>query len=170
MNPDSEPWAALLEKLPADDYATAQQVCKELLAGGPAVVVKLAQMVGEPGDKKGIKPHYALHGLVAYTGRPGAEAERKQLAATLAAQLATDLSDEVKSFLVEQLRLCAGPDEVPALATLLHNDRLCEPAAQALQSIGGPAALKALRAAQKTAAGKRKATVDQAVEILSRSE
>jgi hypothetical protein len=161
--------AAVLEKLPADDYAAAQQVLGEVISGGPKAVRELIVAVGEKfGDPAGAKPKYAVHGVVMYAGRPGAEAERKMVAAALAEELQADHSDELKAFVCRQLQLCGGDAEVPALAALLESDRLCEPAAQALQAIGGDAAAKALEAAQSKATGGRKATLDLAVEFVSR--
>ncbi len=159
----------VLEKLPADDYETAQSLCEKLLAGGAETIEQLVEMVGERfGVPDGAKPKYALHGLVHHACRPGNDGGRKLLAETLAKQLSAEHSDELKAFIVRQLQLCGRADEVPALAKLLDGDRLCNPATQALVAIGGDAALKALRDAQPKAEGSRKVAVDQAVEILSK--
>lgn len=161
--------AEILEKLPAEDYEAARQVCEKLIDGGPAVIGQLVGMVGDEfGDPGGAKPKYALHGLASYASRPGADAQRKLLAETLAGQLSADHSDELKAFIVRQLQLCGRPEEVPALAGLLSSDRLCNPATQALAAIGGDRALKALRDALPKAEGSRRAAIGQAVEILSR--
>jgi len=161
--------AEILERLPADDYETAGRLCERLLAGGPAVIERLVEMVGDEfGDPNGVKPKYALHGLASYASRPGADGQRKLLAETLAEQLAVDHSDELKAFLVRQLQLCGRPEEVPALAKLLASDRLCNPATQAMLAIGGREALTALRDALPTAGGSREVAIRQAVEILSR--
>lgn len=158
----------ILEKLPADDYRTAGQLCERLLAGGPAAMEKLVAMVGDEfGNPEGVKPKYALHGLAHYASRPGAEQHRKLLAETLAKELSADHSDELKAFLVRQLQLCGRPEEVPALAKLLDSDRLCNPATQALAAIGGDRALRALREALPKAEGSRKTAISQAAEVLS---
>ena len=159
----------MVGELPADDYQTAQGLCEKLLAGGADTIERLVEMVGDQfGDPDGVKPKYALHGLVHHACRHSNAGARKLLAETLAGQLSADHSDELKAFVVRQLQLCGGPDEVPALAKLLDSDRLCNPATQALVAIGGIAALKALREAQPKSEGSRKVAVDQAVEILSR--
>ena len=158
----------IFEKIPAESYQAAQQIGKKLVAGGSAAVVELVGLVGDEfGDPKGVKPKYALHALVIYASRPGAENERKMVAQALAGQLAADHSDELKAFIVRQLQLCGQPEEVPALAGLLGDDRLCEPATQALLAIGGEGALGALRAAMPNAKGKRQVTLGQAVKVLS---
>lgn len=161
--------AEILEKLPADDYQTAGQLCERLLAGGPATIEQLVRMVGDVfGHPKGVKPKYALHGLASYASRPGAERQRRRLAEALAAQLSADHSDELKAFIVRQLQLCGRPEEVPALAGLLSSRRLCNPATQALVGIGGDAARMALRDALPMSGGSRRGAISQALETLSR--
>lgn len=54
------------------------------------------------------------------------------------------------------------------LAKFLSDDKLCEPATQAMLAIGSEAALAAFREALPKAEGKRKVTINQAVELLSR--
>ncbi len=161
--------AAVLEKLPCDEYATAEALFDRLLAGGPDTIRELVAAVGPKfGDPAGAKPKYAIHGLALYVGRGGSDGQRRLVAAALARELDAEHSDELKAFVCRQLQLCGTAGEVPALAALLKSDRLCEPAAQALQAIGGEAAQKALGAAQAKAAGDRKRTLDQAVEFVSK--
>ena len=160
--------AAVLEKLPCDEYATAEKLFEQLLAGGPDAIRQLVVAVGPKfGDGDGVKPKYAVHGLTVYAARPGADGQRRVVAGALAKELGAKHSDELKAFVCRQLQLCGTAGEVPALAGLLESDRLCEPAAQALQAIGGDAALKTLRGAQAKADGDRKRTLDQAVEFVS---
>jgi hypothetical protein len=161
--------AKIIEKLPADDYDQAQQICEDLLAGGPGDIETLIGMVGDEfGDAKGVKPKYALHGMVSHACRPGAEKHRKMLAETLARQLAMEHSDELKAFVIRQLQLCGSNAEVPALAKLLTDSRLCNPAAQALTAIGGDTSLRALKDAQRVANGECKVAIEQAIDALSR--
>ena len=129
--------AATIDKLPADDYETGRAVCEKLLAGGADTVRKLVELVGnEFGDPAGVKAKYALHGLVMHAARPGAEKQRKLVAETLAGELAAEHSKELKAFLCRQLQLCGRRQDVPALAKLLEDERLGEPARQAIQAIG----------------------------------
>ena len=136
----------ILDRIPAQSYEAAEQLGKELLAGGPEQIGELVAMVGDEfGDPKGVKPKYALHGLVMHAARPGAERQRKMLAETLSGELGAKHSKELKAFLCRQLQLCGRAREVPALARLLDDDRLGEPARQAIQAIGGDAARNVLR-------------------------
>lgn len=160
--------AALLKKLPAQSYEQAGEIGETLAAGGADTVRTLVVLVGDEfGDPDGAKPKEALHGLVIYASRPGADAQRKVVAETLAEELSAEHSDELKAFLIRQLQLCGREQEVPEIARLLASDRLCEPATQALLAIGGKSAGQALQTALKNASGPRKATLSQAVDSLS---
>ena len=160
--------AEILDKLPAQSYEEASQIGEKLISGGPDSVKRLVDMVGDEfGVPDGAKPKYALHGLVIYASRPGADRERKMVAKALAAELDAEHSDELKAFICRQLQLCAGGDEISALAHQLSSDRLCDPATQALQAIGCQGSLAALEKALSKAPGDRKATIRQAVDILT---
>lgn len=160
----------ILKGFPAEDYALAGALCRKLLDGGAATIEKLVETVGDRfGDPEGVQAKYAVHGLVHYASRGGAAADRKLLAETLAAQLSGAHSDELKAFVVRQLQLCGRAEEVPALAKLLASERLCKPAVQALQAIGGDEALQALRDALPQASGACKEAIGLAVAILSQS-
>jgi hypothetical protein len=164
----SDRLAELIEGFPADDYDTAHKLCEQLLAGGAATVKQLVGMVGDEfGDPKGVKPKYAVHALVVYAARPGDDNQRKMVAETLAGELQSDHSDELKAFLCRHLQWCGRPEEVPALGRLLASDCLCEPATQALLAIGGDGARNAIRDALSTAEGARKTTLEQAAKLLS---
>jgi len=64
--------AEQLAKLPADEYEKATEVLEEILEGGPKMVRKVIEAVGEKfGDPEGVKPKYAVHGLAHYSGSPG---------------------------------------------------------------------------------------------------
>lgn len=81
----SEELLEVLEKLPADDYETAQVLCEKLLAGGAGTIEQLVKMVGDQfGDPEGVKAKYALHGLVHHACRPGNDVGRGMVAETLA--------------------------------------------------------------------------------------
>ncbi len=157
-----------------------------------ASVKNLIRDVGETfGAEDGVQAKYTLHGLAVWAGRPhrsvdevleaipltdgeaGEDAvadflhapavDRRIVAGAMAEELAADHSDELKAFLCRQLQWCGEAADVPALAPLLADDRLCEPATQALLAIGGQAATKALRDALPKAEGGRRVTVLKAV-------
>lgn len=157
-----------LKSIPAQSYDEAQNLGDQMVAGGPETVRQLVEMVGDQfGDPQGVKAKYAIHGLAVYAARPGADQDRKMVAGALAAELDGDHSDELKAFVCRQLQLCGDGQQVPSLAGLLDDARLCEPATQALVAIRGDAALAALQAALSKADGTRQITIGQAVETLT---
>ncbi len=88
---------AIYKSIPAGDNEAAEQIGKQLVAGGPATVEQLVSSLGEKfGDTKGVMPTYALHALVVYAGRPGADTERQMVAETLAKQLDAKHSSDVQ--------------------------------------------------------------------------
>jgi len=157
--------------LPAEDFAAAEPMMKSLIAGGRAAISSLVKQVGQRfGDPDGVQATYAVHGLVHYACRPGAEAERKMVAQTLAAELKQNHSADLKSFICQQLQLCGDDEQVPALAALLADESLCEPATQALAAIGTAAAAAALREALPRAEGRRRVTIINALGRLGDSQ
>jgi hypothetical protein len=160
----------LFKKLPARNAGQAKEIGETLVAGGADVVRQLVALVGnEFGHRDGAKPKEALHALVIYASRPGADKQRKTVARALARELAAEHSDELKAFIIRQLQLCGRAGDVPDLAKLLASERLCEPATQALLAIGGDAVRDALNSALPQAKDGRKATISQAVGLLSAS-
>ncbi len=158
------------QRLPAQNFAAAEPMMRSLIAGGPAAISQLVKQIGQRfGDPDGVQATYALHGLVHYAARPGAGDERKVVAQTLAAELKQNHSVDLKSFICQQLQLCGDQDQVPALSPLLADERLCEPAAQALGAIGGAKAAAALREALPGATGRRRATIINALGRLGDS-
>ena len=160
----SKELAAILEDIPAVDIATAAGVGRKLIAGGPAMIAELIDLVGQEfGDAAGAMPKYAMHGAAIYAGRPASDKGRKMVAEALAGQLAKKHSADLKAFIIRQLQFCGRPDEVPALAKFLGNQQLCEPAVQALLAIGDDTAAAALRGALVSAKGKHRVTILNAV-------
>jgi hypothetical protein len=128
--------AAVLEKLPADEYPEARELMEQILSGGPVAIRQLIAAVGDEfGHPPGTPAQYALHGLAHYVARPGAAAQRAMVAETLASDLAATHPTGLTAFLCRQLQYCGRAEEVPALTALLDDDQLREPAAQALQAI-----------------------------------
>jgi len=149
--------AQLLERVPTDNAAEFEDVGKALVALGPAGVRELAGRLGE--EPQDAKVCFALHGLVDYAGRPGAEAERTMVAEALCDVLRSDAPAAAKSYALNELRLVGKGESVGATKALLSVGGLCEPAAQTLVSIGTPGALEALRSSAQGLGGKRRLTV-----------
>ena len=171
MSEDRKPpaeLAALFKQLPTQSYEQAEEIGKTLVEGGARNVLELVSMIrNKIGVAEGAKPKEALHALVIYASRPGADDERRVVAEALAAELSAEHSDELKALIARQLQLCGRADDVPAIAKLLISDRLCEPATQALLAIGGKEAQQAIRSALSQASDHRWTTLSQAAGLLS---
>jgi len=162
--------AELIQRLPAQDEATRDQVFKQLVALGPNGVVQLAGMLQEPGKGDDSKVRYALHGMALYVTRPGASQERKAFGQALAAVLAGgSLPAGVKAFLIQQARIAGGPEVVKVLGAHLLDPVLCEDAAQALLTIG-EGAVEQFRSALGRVQGQSLKTVVQALGVLRDAE
>ena len=160
--------AHLFNHLPSHTHEQDHKTGTPLVAGGAGPVRQLVSLVGDEfGDAEGAKPKEALHALVIYASRPGADDERRVVAEALAAELSAEHSDELKALIARQLQLCGRADDVPAIAKLLISDRLCEPATQALLAIGGKEAQQAIRSALSQASDHRWTTLSQAAGLLS---
>ena len=148
-----------IKKLPAQDPQVREALNAGLFKDTPATVGALSAMLVEPGKGDDHKARLALITMAIAASKPGADEQRKQYARSAAAQLDGKLSDSAKIFLLIQLRLTAGDDEVPAIAKLLGEAEVSEPAAQTLLTINTPAARNAVRAALANVKGFQRAVV-----------
>jgi len=165
---------ALLDRLPAPDKdgkltgpapADAEALYKEILDGGPDRLRALVNAVAETAEGEGWRARYLLHGLAMHVGRPGAEAQRKRVVEALAAALGGDRPKAVLAFLCQELQAAGTKEAVPALARLLADEALCEPAAMALLAIADGVA-EPFRAALPKAAGACRLTILQGLGAL----
>ena len=165
---------ALLDRLPAPDKdgkltgpapADAEALYKEVLDGGPDRLRALVDAVAETAEGEGWRARYLLHGLAMHVGRPGSEAQRKRLVEALAGALGGDRPKAVQAFLCQELQATGTKEAVPALARLLGDEALCEPAAMALLAIAD-GAVEAFRAALPKAAGACRLTILQGLGAL----
>lgn len=137
-----------------------------LQADAPQSVAALADMLTGPAQGGDTRPHHALHALAI-----SVNAQDTQLRRAVSQALASALQQEkarpaeVKAFLIRQLQVAGGPEVVVALAPLLSDPELCEPAAQALVAIG-TASAETLRRALPQAADCCRLTIAQALGVL----
>ena len=153
----------ILAKMPAQSPAAGQSLAAEIVTLGPAAIKEICGLVVEPGKGDDANPRYALHGVAMYVMRPDSGAERAMLEGALLEAFAAAQNLEVKAFVLEQLNFVAQNTSIPALSALLTDERLCEPAALALQTIGTPEAAATIAKALADAKGKNQLTIIRAL-------
>ena len=140
---------AILQLIPAE--TAAQRTALQSAMDGITTdeIRQLCDLLVEPGAGDDTKPRMALHALAFHA------AARGRLIEVLGGAVESAQPIGVRRFLVRQLQLSADKRAVPALARLLSDDDLCDPAAQALLAIGGREAGAALLQAVANPRGNR---------------
>ncbi len=130
--------AGLIAKMPAKTPAAEKALCAELVKLGPSGVTSICKRLVPPGTGDDTKARYALSALAAYVNRPGTGAQQRMVADALVQALNVVTDREVKAFLIRQLQVAGTEAQLRALAPLLTDPHLCEPATQAMLAVGGP--------------------------------
>ena len=147
--------SSILERFPAETAAAKDGLCAEILKIGPEAVGEICSRLLPPGGGNDSRARFAANGLAVYVTRPGAENERALFVRALLAALAWNPDKQVAAFLLSQIQVAGRAESVKPVARYLADETLAGPAAAALQTIGGPEAvrafLKALDAAPKSA-------------------
>jgi HEAT repeat protein len=98
-------------------------------------------MVSEKDVGPAYKPRYVAHALAVYVMGPGKQKERAAVTEALVGRLgAADRPKGLRAFFVRTLQQCGDASHVAALAPLLTDEELADPAAQAMVTLGGDAA------------------------------
>ncbi len=153
----------VLDRIPAESAAETENNNATLVRLGPAAIRSLCGMLVPIGAGDDSRVRYALHGLVMYAGRPGAEKERTMLTGALIDGLAAAVNGEVKAFLIRQLALVGKQDAVGAISPYVYDEELCEPATQALLAINTEGAVREIVRALPKVRGKSLLTIVQAL-------
>jgi len=178
MKPTEEMLAAI-DKFPAPDSKggvlstvdkkATDEAIATLHKGGPAAVAGVIDTLVANDPAVDSKSRHALHALVHHVCGLKDEAARATLAKALAAPIGGDKPKEVQAFLIHQVRLCGGKEVVPALAKVVLDEELSDPAIAALLSIKDDAATP-LREAMPKAKGRMKLAIAQALGVLKDAE
>jgi len=150
------------------DAAKIETAVAAMHRGGRKAIVGLIDMLVEPlqgDDVRPVKAKYALHCLALAVCKLADDRPRSEFSLTLASQLGGNRSKGVQAYLLQELQTAGGKEVAGTLGTLLADDVLCEPAAQALAAIGDGAA-EQLRAALGKAAGKLRLTIIQNLGVV----
>ena len=121
-------------------------------AGAEQTVNDLLPKLAAANVKDRYSAQMELQNLALSAARPGAEAERAELATILAAKAAdAAVAQPARVWVVRQLEYIGAAESVPALTTLLNGQdvELKECARRALEKNAAPAATEVLRAALK---------------------
>jgi len=158
--------ADIVAKMPAHDAAAGQPMLDEILKLGEPGLKELCSLVTPPDQTNDAGARYAVHGLVLYTKRPGAEAERAMVEKALIDALAAAQDPDLKVFFIEQIQLCGSDACISAVAPLMDSERLCDPATKCLTRIGTPKCVEAIRAELPKAKGICLVTTIQALGVV----
>lgn len=136
--------AGLLEQLASPEAKVREQAHRALLERGPAVIPALVERMGGENKTLDLWARRTLEAIAYRSTRPGAEAERAAVERALIAVAQSQRPTAVRRFAIRLLCLVGRGASVPALATLLEDAELREPARCALEKIPDPAATQAL--------------------------
>ncbi len=161
--PQSSTLFPLLAQLSATNPDEASRLNAAFVKLGVPAYKELCNMLVPMGRGDGTKARLALSGLALYVSRTGAEKERKQFTDALILALRANAHSEVKTFLIKQVQLTGGKESVAPLKSFLFDEKLCEPATQALLAIHGSEAEAAFVQALPTSSGAPRLTIIKAL-------
>ncbi len=125
----------LLSKMPPRDSLEARWLFSSMIQMGPQGVLALCANLDTPGTDRYARAEQALQGLATYLVHHGKETERLMYVAALWEALKRPLAVEQSSFIIARLQVAGRGESIPVLSRFLADERLCEPAAQAIVAI-----------------------------------
>ncbi len=158
----------LLAKFPGQNMADTNAACAAIVnAGVPALADICAKILPEASGGADLAPRLAVSGLAKYCGAPGHEAARALFTQALVDAMGRATDPTVKQFFAFHLEWTGNDAAVPALAALLDNAATVQPGAAALEAIGTPAAVEALKAKLATVPEACKARIGKALDVIA---
>ncbi len=151
------------------DKAKIDAAVEGLRRGGPDYWRALTDLLVPPGEGDDVKARYALHALAVAVCKPEGRESRRAFGETLGALLRGDRPKAVKTYLCQQLQTAGGEEALAALAELVTDAELCEPASMAMTAIGKTAGSLFLAAWPK-AGGACRVTILQNLAVLQVAE
>ncbi len=142
-----------------------EEIIGSIQEGGQEYVNGLIEMLVPPGEGDDCKPRYALHCLAVRVSGLEDDRPRRQFAAALASHVGGDRPKAVQKHLIRELQVAGGREAAGALRSVLTDEELCEPAAQALVAIGGGSA-GSLSETLSAARGKCRLTLVQTIGMV----
>ncbi len=141
--------ADVLAQLPAEQTKQYNQLMTDLVATGEEGLMQLINSMNPPGSKSNEKQEFAISGWTNFVAKDAAKS--LEAANTYGKALGLQLDNEIKAFIIRQLELIGGEQNIDVLSSLLNNERLVGPASQALVSMHVTKANEALVNALKQA-------------------
>lgn len=145
--------ADLLMQLPSENSALLDKAMSELASFGAPAVSNIASKLVGPGKGNDVAARFAISGLTKYVGQGNDQAKKTATALALAKSLKTAKDDEVRDFILQELRFVVGNESVPIVSSYLLSKRISDPASRVLVTLNTPAANAALLKALATASG-----------------
>ncbi|MBU4494315.1 MAG: DUF1080 domain-containing protein [Acidobacteria bacterium] len=149
----------LVAQFPAPDPAVRDRLVDALLKRAPDSIHTVCRMIAPPGKTNDTAAQFAVNGMVIFLQNNRGEKERESFCRILIEELNRSREREVKAFFIRQLQLIGQEETVKALRPYLTDATLYDPAAQAMRTISGREAEKALLAALKTSRGSVRITL-----------
>ncbi len=141
--------ADVLAQLPAETPKQYNQLMADLVETGEEGMMNLINNMNPPGPKSNEKAEFALSGWTNFVAKDNTKSVAT--ANTYAKALGLDLHEETKAFIIRQLEMIGGEENVDVLASFLTNERLVGAASRALVTLQSAKANSALLTALKAA-------------------
>ncbi|MDD4247472.1 MAG: HEAT repeat domain-containing protein, partial [Dysgonamonadaceae bacterium] len=141
--------ADVLAQLPAEQTKQYDQLMTDLVATGEEGLMQLINSMNPPGSKSNEKQEFAISGWTNFVAKDATKS--LEAANTYGKALGLQLDNEIKAFVIRQLELIGGEQNIDVLSSLLNDERLVGPASQALVSMHSTKANETLVNALKQA-------------------
>ena len=141
--------ADALAQFPADKQDKYNRTINDLMGTGEEGLLRLVNMMQPPGSQSNETVEFALSAWTHVASMD--EAHRDMAEKAYLKALGTADEPETKAFIIRQLELIGQEESVAPLSAYLHNERLANPAAQALAAMGNAKADAALLSALQNA-------------------
>ncbi len=141
--------ADALAQLPANTQDEYNRTIQGLMSTGEEGLLRLVKMMRPPGAESNVAVEFALSGWTNMASTN--EAQRQSTARSYIKALGTNTVPETKAFIIRQLERIGQEESIAPLAAYLNDERLADPAAQALVAMEKPKANAALLAALQNA-------------------
>jgi len=155
-----------LSGVPTDDPVEERKLNARLVELGPRYIRDMCGLLTPSGIGDDSKVRYLLSGLATYAARPGGDADRPIVERGLIRGLRKVSHWEEKAFLIRQLQRIGTEQSVAPLGRFLTDERLCDPATQALLAIRAPGVEAVLLKALPAVGNSNQVTIINALGVL----